>query len=399
MALSEYDKMFLNGDQQNKISQLTDEWNRANAAGDRARMDSAHAAAETIRNSAYYTGGGDGSQYAALPYSEKYNASNLPSYRAQKDAVNSAYDTATQAQLAALKGAYDNNLSTLENQIPQIQATYQDQKNAVGAQSEMQKAAFNEYAAASGLNSGAGGQAELSRQNTLQGNLATLGKAQAQAETDTNNRIAQLKTQYQNDVASAIAQGEYSKAAALLDEYRTAEQSMVNVAQAQANENYRAYGAAYGQRQDDLANQQQRAAMLAQYGDFSTYGQLGYTPDQIASMEQIWLMQNPLLAYNMGKISQADYYKYAGITGGGYDGYNPGSNPGAAPNANPDAVPTNTPTEEERSKATNDYRSVINTIKGPVDNLWTPDQYIRAAGSLNGYKDYLNTAMLAATVG
>lgn len=63
MALSSWDRSNLNSSQQSAIQKATDDYNRAMAAGDRAGMDAAHAAAESIRSQAGYSGGGDGSSY------------------------------------------------------------------------------------------------------------------------------------------------------------------------------------------------------------------------------------------------------------------------------------------------------------------------------------------------
>ena len=52
------------------------------------------------------------------------------------------------------------------------------------------------------------------------------------------------------------------------------------------------------------AEAQQKAATLAQYGDFSGYGELGYTPAQIAGMEQTYAAQN---APDTGYKGLSDY--------------------------------------------------------------------------------------------
>lgn len=53
--------------------------------------------------------------------------------------------------------------------IPQ---QYQDQRNAVAAQSERDRLRWNEYAAATGLGSGVNGQASLAFSTQLQNDLA-----------------------------------------------------------------------------------------------------------------------------------------------------------------------------------------------------------------------------------
>jgi hypothetical protein len=62
-VVSTHDQKYLSTSQQSKIDTATKAWEAANAAGDRAGMDKAHAAAEAIRATASYSGGDDGSEY------------------------------------------------------------------------------------------------------------------------------------------------------------------------------------------------------------------------------------------------------------------------------------------------------------------------------------------------
>lgn len=64
-TLSEADKL-LTEEQQKQILAYKEQWEAANAAGNQADMDAAHAGAEAIRNSAGYTGGADGNTHALL---------------------------------------------------------------------------------------------------------------------------------------------------------------------------------------------------------------------------------------------------------------------------------------------------------------------------------------------
>lgn len=340
MPLSVYDDNLLTDEQKRQVSAYKQAFQDAQARGDQQGMASAHTAAEKIRAGAGYSGGADGSYYNPLEASQGYSAATLPSYQAQEQRVNDAYNAARSAQLAALKSAYDANTAALENTRAQIEPHYQQGRNMTAAESERARQAFNEYAAASGLNSGAGGQAELARNSVLQGNLNALNTAEANAKAELDNQLAQLKVQYQNDIAAAIARGEYERAAALMREYQTAEQSRVAVAQAQSDENYRAWGANYGVGRDTIADErynnelarsaaEQEAATRAKYGDFSGYSALGYDDAAIANMTAVWNMQNPLLAYNTGRIGASEYHRLTGRYPAGYGGSGSGgANPG-----------------------------------------------------------------------
>lgn len=245
-----------------------------------------------------------------------YTAAKMPSYTAQTDAVNSVYDRALEAQLRALQGSYDTSRAALEKERPAIARDYQAAGNETAAQSERAKQAWGEYAAASGLNSGAGGQAELARSVKLQGDLADIRRSEAEANTALDNEILKLQLEYEGAVAKARADGDYARAAALLAEYQRAEQSRISAANSQADEEYRAYTAGRSAASEEAKNR-------AKYGDFSGYAALGYSDEAIAGMSSVWAMQNPLLAYNLGRISANEYYRYTGKYPAGY-GYRGG---------------------------------------------------------------------------
>ena len=185
-----------------------------------------------------------------------YEARELASYRAQEDAVNRLYEARQRAQIQALRDAYDQNMLTYQAAREDIAPVFEAQRNATAAESERQRAAFNEYAAARGLNSGAGGQAELARGNVLAGNLNALNTEQARQETEIDRAIAALKAQYQNQIAQAKADNDYQRLAELLTEYRTQEQSLVNTSANQADEDYKAWAAQYNAYRDSVGDKQ-----------------------------------------------------------------------------------------------------------------------------------------------
>lgn len=102
--------------------------------------------------------------------------------------------------------------------------------------------------------------------------------------------MAALETQYKSAVASAIAENDYDRAKALMDEYSN-------------------------QESRDAA----MAKTLASYGDFSGYAKL-YGDDAANNMAQYWIYSNPQLAYSMGKISADEYARLTGKRTGGKSG-------------------------------------------------------------------------------
>ena len=94
--------------------------------------------------------------------------------------------------------------------------------------------------------------------------------------------MVDLKSQYESQVAAAIAQNDFQKAAALIDEYNNSQEFALKNAQ-----------------------------ILAQFGDFSMYEKL-YGKDQAGSMFNIWKAQNPDLAWQSGKMTAGEYEAITG---------------------------------------------------------------------------------------
>jgi hypothetical protein len=191
--------------------------------------------------------------------------------------INDMYDAQINAERAALQEQGDQALSDAQANRDNIAALYNKQRNAASVDWERQRRNFLEGAATSGINTGAGSQAELSMMGMYQRSQTALGGAQAQAEAEADRNIADIKRSTQASINEAIAKNDYQKAAALLDEYN----------------------AQYNRAMD-------RAEALAQYGDFSGYAAL-YGDEAAAQMRYTWVMSNPEIALAMGQITQSQY--------------------------------------------------------------------------------------------
>ena len=179
------------------------------------------------------TGGG----YSA-PARAKYEAPTLPSATSQEEYIKSMYDASQKAQEEALRASYEKNLGTLDQQESKLAPTYDAAANNAGAQAAIQRANFNESANASGLNTGAGSQADLSMRNAEAANISAIRKAQADAQADLEYQRSQLSIEYQNAIREAIAQNELNKAQALYEEAKRVDESLVSTAINQANLNW-----------------------------------------------------------------------------------------------------------------------------------------------------------------
>lgn len=174
-----------------------------------------------------------------------YTAAQLPTATSQAEYINAMYDANEQRRRAALEAEYAANVGALDRQAANIPAQYQNAANAAGAQAAINQAAFNERAAAAGLNTGAAGQAALAQNNALLAQMSTIRQNQAQALNDVESQRVSLSTQYQKAIADAIAANEADRAAALYNEAKRVDESLVNTAVNQAAENYRAWQAMY----------------------------------------------------------------------------------------------------------------------------------------------------------
>lgn len=182
-------------------------------------------------------GGGGGGYYYTAPKAQ-YEAPTLPSASSQADYIKAMYDASQKAQEEALRASYEKNTGALDYQQGKIAPTYDAAANNAGAQAAIQRANFNESANASGLNTGAGSQAELSMRNAEAANISAIRKAQADAQADLDYQRSQLTLEYQNAIREAIAKNELQKAQALYEEAKRVDESLVSTAINQANLNW-----------------------------------------------------------------------------------------------------------------------------------------------------------------
>ena len=204
------------------------------------------------------------------------------------NAINQMYDANINAQKASLQTSYDQNMSNMEANRESIAKRYEQQRNAAATDYERQRRNFNEQAMTNGLATGVGSQASLAQNSAYQKQQGQINAAEGTDTSNLERSIADLKVKYQNDINAAVADNDYKRAAAMLDEYNNA------------------YSMAM-----------QKAQNLAQYGDFSGYADI-YGADAARQMSEAWAVQNPLVAYSLGNISAAKYYQLTGSFPPGY---------------------------------------------------------------------------------
>jgi hypothetical protein len=92
----------------------------------------------------------------------------------------------------------------LKDYTAQTLPAYQAQANEAAATSAQNRAAFNEYAAAGGLNSGTGGQAQLAMNNARQNNLTAIRTNQANAVSDAELALAKLMADHTDQNGNVV---------------------------------------------------------------------------------------------------------------------------------------------------------------------------------------------------
>lgn len=191
-----------------------------------------------------YRSGGSSGGYSGGGAS--YAAPTLPTATDQSEYIRSMYDANERAARENLRAEYENNIAALDRAQGRLPDTYNTAVDQANTQAAINRANFNEAAAANGLNTGAGSQVRLSQNNALQGNVASIRKAQADAQSDLDFQRTQLEAQYQQAIRRAIADNDMQRAQALYQEARRVDESIVNTAVNQANLNWNVWRALYG---------------------------------------------------------------------------------------------------------------------------------------------------------
>ena len=223
------------------IKGLQDAWSQAHADGNDALKGQYHAQAEAIRAKYGYSGGGDGTKYIPLPPPPSYGGATMPTQSSADSYIRQINRAQSDATLAALKGAYEQNVLVLDDAASRLPELYDVSRNRVYGESEIQRNAFNEHAAAQGLGSGAGTQVRLSKDNALLGNLASLSREEAGKRADLLLQKTKLMTAYNDGIATAKASGDLTLAKALYEDMIRVDTAALAAAKAQADEDYRAY--------------------------------------------------------------------------------------------------------------------------------------------------------------
>ena len=195
--------------------------------------------------------------------------------------INAMFDAQKEAQLGSLKTAYDKSMSAAQQAKDKISPQYQTSANDLAVQYERNRRNFNQQAAANGLNTGTASQAALAQNNEYLRDFGTLRKSESEALAAADKSMADLTIEYENNAKAAVADNDYKRMAALLDQYNA-------------------------DKKEALA----KAETLASYGNFSSFASL-YGQEIADSMKANWAAGNPQLALMTGAITNDQYQNLA----------------------------------------------------------------------------------------
>ena len=292
-------------------------------------------------NSVVNTAGGTylktdaGSLKAGTPEYDAYVANymakkNQPEVGNYDDLVRELEAASLQSSLNALKSAYDKNVSTLQAEQDKLAPMYQNARNQEAADSALSRQRFNETAAAYGLNTGTAGQANLSYATQLQSDLSALQAAETAANQEIERQRSDLAVQYQNAIAQAKADNNMQLAQQLYQEAIRREEALQQQSQYNSQMSMQWYQTMLDKYNQDRSydytvSQNQRedalnaAALAAQLGDYSKYGEL-YGWDDAFTQQMNQKYAAAMAAKNSGGGSGGGYTApKTGESGGDYD--------------------------------------------------------------------------------
>lgn len=204
--------------------------------------------------------------------------------QAAQDNINTTLGKSFDTQKQGLADAYQKNVTAQNQATTAGQNQYQFAQKDLATQANRTKGRMDSYADVRNLNRQPGSQQALSLglgASTASGRLA---QQQQMALKESQRQQELLKTDYQNQVAKAVAENDYKRAAALLDDYNNQNTWL-----------------------------DKNAETMASFGNFTGYEQL-YGPDQARAMQWFWIGSNPELAYNTGVIDAKRYQEMTGRT-------------------------------------------------------------------------------------
>lgn len=181
--------------------------------------------------------------------------------------LQEAYDQKRAGKKKQLQAAYDRELAEITGLEQAADRQARESATRRSTQARQDKTAWNEIQTAQGLTSGAQGQALLTMDNQLRGDLTAISQARNAEAAELAARRQALARDLAAQLEQVQAESDYEEAMAL-------------------------YQLSREQDSQQAQTQKAMAALLAQAGDFSLYGALyGLTQEQIRRLEEHYRAQ------------------------------------------------------------------------------------------------------------
>lgn len=223
------------------------------------------------------------SQYAA--YLEEDSGGSGSGSEAS--ALRSRYASELASALSTLNSKYQSGAAALAAETEKIAPAYYAARNRTAGEYRQAEQNWNEYAAASGLNSGASGQAALTRSGVYQSNMAALSAAEAEDYAGAESRRKQLAAEYAAAIEQARSENSADLAQALYEEYVRQDKLSYQREQDALEQERKEQSLAEAAEKTRYSRQVASAEALADTGDFSAYKEVfGWTDAQVAAAEQ-----------------------------------------------------------------------------------------------------------------
>ncbi len=199
--------------------------------------------------------------------------------------IRQMYANSLASTNAQLETDYKAALENLDQQKVANQEAAEKAVTATKTEADRAAVAKAEYAAASGLSSGARAQARIARDNQLANDLTAIRTAQIDADAEIERKRGLLAQDYAAAISKAQADNDLKLAEALYEEAKKAEDSLRADQRAAADllakaGDFTRYGQLYGLSEDEIAAL--RAAFLGSGEEYDTHG---YTEDEIKAMQ------------------------------------------------------------------------------------------------------------------
>ena len=202
--------------------------------------------------------------------------------QASQGNINNAFDNSFNRVQTGLQDSFKQNTAAQDTAMTAGQRAFDTANADLGIQAGRTQNSMNSYADVRGLNRQPGSQQALSLGLAARTAAGRLAQQQQMAAEESARQKALLSTDYNNRVQAAIADRDYKRAAALLDDYNN---------------------------QNNWLDK--NAELMAGFGNFTGYEQI-YGPETAGAMQQFWIGSNPELAYNTGVIDADRYKKITG---------------------------------------------------------------------------------------